>query len=90
MTASITIVGTLGPKIDELTREVHVRRFYEAELKEQHLDVFRAVNWNHRPNAILYQAKEETPVAIIGRLENDDQGFPIIIVEQLSFLNSIH
>jgi len=90
MTANITIVGILGSKLDDITREIRVRRYYEAELKEQHLDIFRAVNWNYRPNAVLYQAKDETPVAIIGRLENDEQGQPIIIVEQLSFLSSVH
>lgn len=87
MPVNIQLVGYLGAKLDQLTREVTVARFYEAGLREQHLDTFRAVSWNHRPTALIYQAKENAQVAISGRLENDAEGYPIIIVEQIDVLD---
>ncbi|MGI6714410.1 MAG: hypothetical protein ACOX3K_05155 [Bacilli bacterium] len=87
MAICVQLIGYLGAKTNSLTREVTVPRFHETGLREQHLDTFRLVSWNYRPSALLYQAKEKSQVAISGRLENDETGRPIIIVEQVAVLH---
>lgn len=85
MLSVVTVLGRTGPKSDDETRIIEVRRAYNEDKRTPTVDMIKVVLWSRNKSAPFYRVEAGNLVALKGRLEVVN-GELIVVAEQVNFV----